>query len=130
MKVQLADGSDAVGLDQMLHRSVESTPLEIRLGLADPTLSHVPQVICFGLNRMDIMQRKGGYPLPPGASSILGVEFSGTVEEPGESEYKKGDEVCVPSNSRHFPGFAEHSHIASVLRRAARTPSTSPSRPA
>ncbi|GJN89216.1 hypothetical protein Rhopal_002195-T1 [Rhodotorula paludigena] len=51
------------------------------------------KVICFGLNRMDIMQRKGGYPLPPGASSILGVEFSGTVEEPGESEYKKGDEV-------------------------------------
>ncbi|BGP39957.1 hypothetical protein JCM10450v2_003937 [Rhodotorula kratochvilovae] len=51
------------------------------------------KVICFGLNRMDIMQRRGLYPLPPGASTILGVEFSGTIEEPGASDYKKGDEV-------------------------------------
>ncbi|GAA5942135.1 hypothetical protein JCM3775_007410 [Rhodotorula graminis] len=53
----------------------------------------IVKVICFGLNRMDIMQRRGMYPLPPGASPILGVEFSGTVEEPGSSDYKKGDEV-------------------------------------
>jgi len=49
-----------------------------------------------GLNRMDIMQRKGGYPLPPQANKdILGVEFSGTVEELGEgvSNFKVGDEV-------------------------------------
>jgi len=37
------------------------------------------------------------YPLPPGTSPILGVEFSGTVEEPGSSDYKKGDDVCVPA---------------------------------
>ncbi|QRV91877.1 Zinc-binding dehydrogenase [Ceratobasidium sp. AG-Ba] len=41
------------------------------------------RIVAFGINRMDIMQRKGGYPLPPGASDILGVEFSGTVEELG-----------------------------------------------
>lgn len=33
------------------------------------------------------------YPLPPGTSPILGVEFSGTVEEAGSSDFKKGDPV-------------------------------------
>ena len=53
------------------------------------------KVKVFGLNRMDIMQRKGGYPLPPGASTILGVEFSGTVVEldSSVSQWKIGDEV-------------------------------------
>lgn len=35
----------------------------------------------FGLNRMDLSQRQGRYPPPAGASSILGVEFSGVVVE-------------------------------------------------
>lgn len=35
------------------------------------------------------------YPLPPGASKILGVEFSGTVEDPGSSDYKKDEPVYV-----------------------------------
>ncbi|KAI0671128.1 quinone oxidoreductase [Trametes maxima] len=49
----------------------------------------------FGLNRMDILQREGKYPLPPGAPDILGVEFSGHVVGVGEgvSEWKEGDEV-------------------------------------
>ncbi|KAI0653539.1 hypothetical protein C8Q70DRAFT_1059251 [Cubamyces menziesii] len=44
---------------------------------------------------MDIMQREGKYPLPPGAPEILGVEFSGHVVKAGEgvSEWKEGDEV-------------------------------------
>ena len=53
------------------------------------------QVKAFGLNRMDILQRRGLYPLPPGTSAILGVEFSGTVEEcgSGATKFNKGDEV-------------------------------------
>ncbi|EIW52389.1 quinone oxidoreductase [Trametes versicolor FP-101664 SS1] len=53
------------------------------------------KVQAFGLNRMDIMQREGRYPLPPGAPSTLGVEFSGHVVQTGEgvSEWKEGDEV-------------------------------------
>lgn len=51
------------------------------------------KVIAFGLNRMDLMQRVGMYPLPPGASTVMGVEFSGTVEDPGDSDFQKGDEV-------------------------------------
>lgn len=54
-----------------------------------------PQIKAFGLNRMDIMQREGKYPVPKGASNILGVEFSGHVSELGNgvSEWKEGDEV-------------------------------------
>jgi NADPH:quinone reductase-like Zn-dependent oxidoreductase len=50
----------------------------------------------FGLNRMDLSQRQGLYPLPPQAGPILGVEFSGTIEgfgEDAEKGFKIGDEV-------------------------------------
>lgn len=44
---------------------------------------------------MDLFQREGNYPPPPGASPILGVEFSGNVAElgPNVSEWNVGDEV-------------------------------------
>jgi NADPH:quinone reductase-like Zn-dependent oxidoreductase len=44
---------------------------------------------------MDISQREGMYPPPPGASTILGVEFSGTITLLGEkvSSWRVGDEV-------------------------------------
>ncbi|KZT69609.1 quinone oxidoreductase putative [Daedalea quercina L-15889] len=53
------------------------------------------KVKAFGLNRMDISQREGKYPPPPGASTILGVEFSGHVTQLGEdvTGWKAGDEV-------------------------------------
>ncbi|KIJ62673.1 hypothetical protein HYDPIDRAFT_30266 [Hydnomerulius pinastri MD-312] len=53
------------------------------------------KIEAFGLNRMDLMQREGGYPLPPGASTILGVEFAGGVDEigPGVTKFSVGDEV-------------------------------------
>ncbi|KZT11797.1 quinone oxidoreductase [Laetiporus sulphureus 93-53] len=53
------------------------------------------KVKAFGLNRMDILQREGRYPVPPGTSKILGVEFSGRVAATGESvtACEKGDEV-------------------------------------
>ncbi|EPT00239.1 hypothetical protein FOMPIDRAFT_161321 [Fomitopsis schrenkii] len=53
------------------------------------------QVKYFGLNRMDILQREGKYSLPPGASAVLGVEFSGHVAELGQgvTQWKEGDEV-------------------------------------
>ncbi|KAJ3165864.1 hypothetical protein HDU88_003736 [Geranomyces variabilis] len=54
------------------------------------------KVHSFALNRMDIMQRDGKYPVPPGASPILGVEFSGTVETAGArtNKIKVGDRIC------------------------------------
>jgi len=41
------------------------------------------QTKAFGINRMDISQREGKYPPPPGSSDILGVEFSGQISAIG-----------------------------------------------
>ncbi|KAK4109396.1 quinone oxidoreductase putative [Canariomyces notabilis] len=54
------------------------------------------KVKAFGLNRMDLIQREGNYPVPPQAPSTLGVEFSGTIESfgPGDhGSFRLGDEV-------------------------------------
>jgi NADPH:quinone reductase len=37
------------------------------------------KVAAAGVNRPDVLQRKGGYPPPPGAPSIPGLEVAGTV---------------------------------------------------
>ncbi|KAK1829074.1 zinc-binding dehydrogenase [Podospora conica] len=37
------------------------------------------KIHAFGLNRMDLLQREGHYPIPPSAPPTLGVEFSGTI---------------------------------------------------
>ncbi|KAI1093188.1 quinone oxidoreductase putative [Rostrohypoxylon terebratum] len=50
----------------------------------------------FGLNRMDLIQREGRYPLPPQAPATLGVEFSGTIDSfgPGpHGDFQIGDAV-------------------------------------
>jgi len=48
-----------------------------------------------GLNRADILQRKGHYPPPPGASPILGLELAGRVAAlgPGVEDWSLGDRV-------------------------------------
>ncbi|PFH60251.1 hypothetical protein XA68_11238 [Ophiocordyceps unilateralis] len=57
------------------------------------------RVHAFGINRMDVIQRRGAYPVPEGASPILGVEFSGVVEALGHdaaddaSGFAVGDHV-------------------------------------
>lgn len=60
------------------------------------------KIHAFGLNRMDLIQREGGYPLPPQAGPILGVEFSGTIETLGSDtssehhrhgDFRAGDAV-------------------------------------
>ncbi|KAG6377191.1 putative quinone oxidoreductase [Boletus reticuloceps] len=53
------------------------------------------KITAFGLNRMDLAQREGMYPPPPGTSHILGVEFSGIVHQlgPGVTKWSQGDEV-------------------------------------
>ncbi|KAB8076328.1 hypothetical protein BDV29DRAFT_170350 [Aspergillus leporis] len=54
------------------------------------------KIKAFGLNRMDLLQREGRYPLPPQAPSTMGVEFSGKIEkldQKSENGFKVGDEV-------------------------------------
>jgi putative PIG3 family NAD(P)H quinone oxidoreductase len=50
-----------------------------------------------GLNNADLLQARGKYPPPPGASTILGMEVSGTITEVGVgvSGWKTGDKVCA-----------------------------------
>lgn len=49
------------------------------------------------VNRADLVQRQGGYPPPPGASPILGLECAGEVIETGENvqRVRPGDRVCA-----------------------------------
>ena len=50
-----------------------------------------------GVNRPDIMQRQGLYPMPKGVTPIMGLELSGTVAAIGEgvTAFKPGDKVCA-----------------------------------
>ncbi|PVE55741.1 NAD(P)H-quinone oxidoreductase [Arthrobacter sp. TPD3018] len=55
------------------------------------------RVAAAGVNRPDVLQRKGGYPPPPGAPSIMGLEVSGTVVSVGEGveDTMIGQPVCA-----------------------------------
>jgi NADPH:quinone reductase len=54
-------------------------------------------VVAAGVNRPDVLQRRGGYPPPKGASDLPGLEVSGTVIEVGDGVPKTriGDAVCA-----------------------------------
>ncbi len=55
------------------------------------------KVAAAGVNRPDVMQRKGLYPPPPGATDIPGLEVSGTVVSVGQNVSKPpiNSEVCA-----------------------------------
>lgn len=55
------------------------------------------KVAAAGVNRPDVMQRKGLYPPPVGASEIPGLEIAGTIIETGAkvTHLKTGDKVCA-----------------------------------
>jgi NADPH2:quinone reductase len=65
------------------------------------------KVAAAGVNRPDILQRTGRYPVPPDASDLPGLEVAGTVETVGAavSLYKPGDQVCALV---HGGGYAEY----------------------
>jgi NADPH2:quinone reductase len=50
-----------------------------------------------GVNRPDVLQRTGNYPVPPGASDIPGLEVAGEIVDGdlGGSGFAKGDMVCA-----------------------------------
>src|SRR5437763_1892807 len=54
------------------------------------------KVAAAGINRPDVLQRRGMYPPPPGAPDILGLEVSGEVVLTGEgAESLLGQKVCA-----------------------------------
>lgn len=80
---------------------------------ADPQITDdglLVRVQATALNRADLLQKRGLYPPPQGASSILGLEMAGVVEEVGGNVtgFKPGDRVCalLPGG-----GYAERAAI-------------------
>src|SRR5580698_184704 len=55
------------------------------------------RVAAAGVNRADLLQRKGFYPPPPGASDVLGLEASGVIEAlgAGVTSLSAGDTVMA-----------------------------------
>ncbi len=55
------------------------------------------KVAVAGVNRPDVLQRKGVYPPPPGASVLPGLEVAGTIAAlgPGVTGWTEGDAVCA-----------------------------------
>jgi len=65
------------------------------------------KVAAAGVNRPDVLQRSGNYPVPPDASDLPGLEVAGEVVATGSSAttYKPGDKVCALV---HGGGYAEY----------------------
>ena len=72
------------------------------------------KVTAAGVNRPDLMQRKGLYPPPDGASDIPGLEISGTISALGQAvkHLNCGQEVCALVNGG---GYAEYCLAAAKL---------------
>ena len=58
------------------------------------------RVSASGVNRPDVLQRTGNYPVPPGASDLPGLEVAGVIESGdaaalAQAGLKVGDRVCA-----------------------------------
>jgi NADPH2:quinone reductase len=65
------------------------------------------KVSAAGVNRPDVLQRMGRYPIPPGASDLPGLEIAGEVVACGTAVkmWKIGDQVCALVSGG---GYAEY----------------------
>jgi putative PIG3 family NAD(P)H quinone oxidoreductase len=65
------------------------------------------KVAATGVNGPDLMQRKGLYPAPPGASDLPGLEIAGEIVAAGDNvkRWKAGDKVAALTNGG---GYAEY----------------------
>jgi putative PIG3 family NAD(P)H quinone oxidoreductase len=81
---------DAPGDESVLHVGEVEAPV---LGPDDLRI----RVAGAGVNRADLLQRRGMYPPPPGASPLLGLECAGEVMEVGArvSGWKRGDRAMA-----------------------------------
>lgn len=96
---------------QMLAMAITATDgLEpVTLPVPEPGPGQVLiRVHAAGVNRADLLQRRGKYPPPPGASPIPGLEVAGTVAAtgPGVTMWQAGDEVCALLSGGGYAGYA------------------------
>lgn len=88
----------------------------------DPELGEgdlLVRVKATALNRADLLQRRGVYPPPQGASDILGLEMAGEVVDvgPAVTSWKRGDRVCAL-----LPGGGYAEYVAIPAGMAMRLP--------
>jgi putative PIG3 family NAD(P)H quinone oxidoreductase len=86
-------------------RAVEITqpgkPEVLRIGtrpVPQPKTGEVlVKVEAAGVNRPDVLQRTGNYPVPPGASDVPGLEIAGRVAAVGAgvTDWREGDALCA-----------------------------------
>lgn len=71
------------------------------------------QVHAAGINRPDVLQRKGAYPAPKGASDLPGLEVAGVIVQIGSdvTDWRIGERICalVPGG-----GYAEYCATAAL----------------
>lgn len=87
------------GVEKLVFETVAVPPAK-----ADEVLV---KVHAFGINRPDILQRQGLYPMPKGVTPVPGLEVAGIVESVGSdvTKFKVGDKVCGLTNGG---GYAEY----------------------
>ena len=85
--VLVSDGAKEGEWNRIEIRMVERPPVG-----ADEVLV---QVEACSVNRADLLQRRGFYPPPPGASQVMGLDFAGLVLETGSraTRWRRGDRV-------------------------------------
>lgn len=88
----------------------------------------VIDVVAAGVNRADLLQRRGAYPPPKGASEILGLEVSGRISAvgPDAGGWRVGDEVCALLAGG---GYAEKVAVPALAQGAAGPGEASTCRP-
>ena len=69
------------------------------------------RVSASGVNRPDVLQRKGAYAPPPGASDLPGLEFAGEIvggdaDAMARARFKVGDKVCALVAGGGYAQFA------------------------
>ena len=79
-------------------------PEVLRLGARPDAVAGAGEVLikvsASGINRPDVLQRTGNYPVPPGASDLPGLEVAGTIVGGDAAAmqaagFKLGDRVCA-----------------------------------
>ncbi len=84
--------------------TVYGAPEVLRIGTRPDPVAGAGEVLirvkASGINRPDVLQRTGNYPVPPGASDIPGLEVAGEIvagdaTAMSEAGFKLGDRVCA-----------------------------------